>query len=194
MKLEDGFGATVVADFDNAAATIRLSGVQGCCVMATKGRVFDCLRQAGLPFQVVEFIRSDGGIWSHEQNATSLPLGCLSSQSSLRHLQAVTVFRLIDEDDCWEWKSRVVKNCVVVRLYFSDAVVPDGFVASRRDVDAVAADEVVEELVELIAGDTMHDHSEIVIEIALMTLVVCGNCLVFAMSHSAGLALLGVPV
>ena len=88
-------------DFQNAFECIRNHGPDIWCNMGVKGKVADRLSQANLPFHALEFVRSDHGIWAHEHNAASLPLGCLSSTTWIRRLQSVSNVRPVDAGNPW---------------------------------------------------------------------------------------------
>ena len=83
--------------------------------MSVEGKVADRLSQANLPFTALEFVRSDDGIWAHEHNAASLPLGCLSRTTWILRLQSVSIIRPMDAGNPWTWKGRTTSNSVLVR-------------------------------------------------------------------------------
>ena len=76
-------------------------GQDSCCIMGVKVKVAD---RANLPFHVLEFGRSDLGIWVYEHNKASLPLGGLSSTTRIRRLQSVSIARPVDAGNPWTWK------------------------------------------------------------------------------------------
>ena len=122
-------------DFQNASECIRNHGPDSCCIMGVKGKVADRLHQASLPFHALEFVRSDHGIWTHEHNAASLPLGCLSSTTWIRRLQSVSIVRPVDTGNPWTWKGRTMSNSVLVRFYVSEEG-NDAFFFDVRSQDA----------------------------------------------------------
>ena len=111
MSVEDALGVPIFTDFQNASECIRSHGPDSCCIMGVKGKV-----AADLPLTALEFVRSDHGIWAHEHNAASLPLGCLSSTTWIRRLQRVSIIRPVDAGNPWTWKGRTMSNSVLVRF------------------------------------------------------------------------------
>ena len=101
--------------------------------MGVKGKVADRLSQTSLPFHALDFVRSDHGIWAHEHNAASLPLGCLSSTKWIRRLQSVSILRPVDAGSPWTWKGRLMSNSVLVRFYMTEEGNDAGFVVSGHD-------------------------------------------------------------
>ena len=116
MSVEDALGVPIFTDFQIASECIRSHGPVSCCIMGVKGKVADRLSQANLPFTALEIVRSDHGIWAHEHNAASLPLGCLSSTTWTRRLQRVSILRPVDAGNPWTWKGRTMSNSVLVRF------------------------------------------------------------------------------
>ena len=116
MNVEHALGVPIFTDFQIASECIRSHGPDSCCIMDVKGQVADRLSQENLPFHALEFVRSDHGIWAHEHNAASLPLGCLSSSTWIRRLQSVSIVRPVDAGNPWTWKGRTMSNSVLVRF------------------------------------------------------------------------------
>ena len=142
MNVEHALGVPIFTDFQSASECIRSHGPDSCCIMGVKGKVADRLSQANLPFHAVEFVRSDHGIWAHEHNAASLPLGCLSST----------------------WKGRSMSNSVLVRF---DAEGNDvGFDVRGQDVHLTSQSLVGnEDLGELLpTSASLDQHTELVLE------------------------------
>ena len=94
----------------------------------------DRLSQANLPFHALEFVRSDHGIWAHEHNAASLPLGCLSSTTWIRRLHSVSIVRPFDACNPWTWKGRTMSNSVLVRFHVAEEGNDAGFDVRGQDV------------------------------------------------------------
>ena len=99
---------------------IRSHGPDSCCIVGVKGKVADRVSQANLPFHALELVRSDRGIWAHEHNAASLPIGCLSSTTWIRRLQSVSIVRLVDAGNPCTWKGRTMSNSVLVRFHVAE--------------------------------------------------------------------------
>ena len=131
-----------------------------------KGKVADRLSQANLPFHALEFVRSDHGIWAHERNAASLPLGCLSSTSWIRRLQSVSTIRPVDAGSPWTWKGRTTSNSVLVRFYVAEEGNDGGFDVRGQDVHLTSQSLFGhEELGELLPASASLDHrTELVLE------------------------------
>ena len=102
--------------------------------MGVKGKLADRLSQADLPFTALEFVRSDHGIWAHEHNAASLPLGCLSSTTWVRRLERVSFVRSVDAGQPWIWKGRPMSNSVLVRFDVAAEGNDAGFAVRGQDV------------------------------------------------------------
>ena len=115
MTVEHALGVPIFTDFQNASECILSHGPDSCRIMGVKGKVADRLFQANLPFHALEFVRSEHGIWAHEHNAASLPLGCLCSTTWIRRLQNVSIIRPVDAGNPWTWKGRTVSNPVLTR-------------------------------------------------------------------------------
>ena len=154
-------------DFQNAFECIRSHGSDSCLhYWTSKGKVADRLSQANLPFHALEFVRSDHGIWAHECNAASLPLGCLSSTTWIRRLQSVSIIRPIDAGSPWTWKGRTMSNSVLVRFYVPEEGNDAGFAVRGQDVHLTSQSLVGhEDLGELLpASASLDPRTEFVLE------------------------------
>ena len=140
MRVEDALQIPVCTDFDAAAACIRRSGANSCFVMGAKGKVADRLNRERLPYNALEFVRTDRGVWAHSENAASLPLGCLSSASWVRRLKSISTFRTVDASSPWIWKGRQMSNSVLVCFEVSAEIVSGGFAVRQVDFDADSVD------------------------------------------------------
>ena len=107
MTVEHALGVPIFTDFQNASECIRSHWPDSCCIMGVKGKVADRLSQANLLFHALEFVQSDLGIWAHEHNAASLPLGDSKN---------VSIIRPVDAGNPWTWKGRTMSNSVLVRF------------------------------------------------------------------------------
>ena len=116
--------------------------------------------RANLPFHVLELVRSDHGIWAHEHNAASLPLGNLSSTTWIRRLQSVSILRPVDAGSLWTWKGRTMSNSVLVRFHVTEEGNGAGFVVSGQDVHLTSQSLVShEDLGELLPASASLDPS-----------------------------------
>ena len=122
--------------------------------------------RADLPFHALQFVRSDHGIWAHEHNAASLPLGDLSSTTWIRRLQSVSILRPVDAGSPWTWKGRIMSNSVLVRFYVAEEGNDDGFDVRGQDVHVTSQSLVGhEDLGELLPASASLDHrTELVLE------------------------------
>ena len=153
MNVDHALGVPIFKDFQNASECIRSHGPDSCCIMGVKGKVADRLSQADLPFHALEFVRSDHGIWALENNAASLPLGCLSSTSWIRRLQSVSILRPVDAGSPWTWKGRIMSNSVLVRFYVVEEGNDAGFDVRGQDAHFTSQSLVGhEDLGELLPG------------------------------------------
>ena len=134
--------------------------------MGVKGKVADRLSQANLPFHALEFVRSDHGIWAHEHNAASLPLGCHSSTTWIRRLQSVSILRPVDAGSPWAWKGRIMSNSVLVRFYVAEEGNDAGFDVRGQDAHFTSQSLVGhEDLGELLPASASLDlRTELVLE------------------------------
>ena len=134
--------------------------------MGVKGKVADRLSQVALPFTAVEFVRSDHAIWAHEQNAASLPLGCLSSIGWVRRLKRITIVRSMEAGQHWIWKGRRMSNSVLVRFDVAAEGDDVGFAVCAQDVQPHSqVDDGCEDLGELMPTSALVDlRAEIVLE------------------------------
>ena len=166
MNVEQALGVPIFTDFQNASECIRSHGPDSCCIMGVKGKVADRHSQANLPFHALEFVRSDHGIWAHDYNAASLPLGCLSSTTWIRRLQSVSIIRPVDAGNPWTWKGRTMSNSVLVRFYVAEEGSDAGFDVRSQDVHLSSQSLVGhEDLGELLRASASLDHrTELVLE------------------------------
>ena len=117
LNVGNALAVPLFTDFQKASECICSHGPDSCCIMGVKGKVADRLSQANLPFHALEFVRSYLGLWAHEHNKASLPLGDLSSTTWIRRLQSVSIMRSVDTGNPWTWKGRTMSNSVLVRLH-----------------------------------------------------------------------------
>ena len=117
MNVGNALAVPLFTDFQNASECIRSHGPDSCCIMDVTGKVAD---RANLPFHVLELVRSDLGIWAHEHNKASLPLGDLSSTTWIRRLQSVSIIRPVDAGNPWRRTGRTMSNSVLVRFYTTE--------------------------------------------------------------------------
>ena len=135
MNVGNALAVPLFMDFQNASECIRSHGPDSCCIMGVKGKVAD---RTNLPFHVLEFVRSDLGIWVLEHNKASLPLGGLSSTTWIRRLQSVSIFRPVDACIPWTWKGRTMSTSVLVRFYMAEEGNDAGFVVSGTIAETLA--------------------------------------------------------
>ena len=166
MNVEHALGILIFTDFQNASECIRSHGPDSCRIVGGKGKVADRLSQANLPFHALEFVRSDHGIWAHEHNAVSLPLGCLSSTTCIGRLQSVSIIRPVDAGNPWTWKGRTMSNSVLVRFYVAEEGNDAGFDVRGQDLHLTLQSLVGhEDLGELLPASASLDHrTEFVLE------------------------------
>ena len=150
------------------ASPMNVEHALGCSAVMgqLRERVADRLSQANLAFHALEFVRSDHGIWAHEHNAASLPLGCLSSTTWIRRLQSVSIVRPVDAGNPWTWKGRTMSNSVLVRFYVAEEGNDAGFDVRGQDVHLNAQSHVGhEDLGELLPASASLDHrTEVVLD------------------------------
>ena len=153
-------------DCHTASEFIRRNGPDSCCIMGVKEKVADRLSQVALPFTALEFVRSDHGIWANEQNAASLPLGCLSSTAWVRRLKRITIVRSMEAGQHWIWKGRRMSNSVLVRFDVAAEGDDVGFAVCGQDVQPHSqVDDGGEDLGELMPTSALVDlRAEIVLE------------------------------
>ena len=163
MNVGNVLVVSLFTGFQNASECIRSHGPDSCCMMGVKGKV---AVRAILPFHVLEFVRSDLGIWACEHNKASLPLGGLSSTTWICRIQGASIVRPVDAGNPWTWKGRTMSNSVLVRFFMAVEGNDAGLVVSGHDVHLKSHSQVAhEDLGELLpASASLDPRTEVVLE------------------------------
>ena len=113
-KVEDFTRAQLLTEAAEARAKVDAGEMP--VVVGSKSDAARRLFEDREAFRVVEFVRSDRGIWANKENAASLPIGCLSRVSWVKRLRSLTIVPPIEVGCPWSLRGRALPGNVLVML------------------------------------------------------------------------------